>query len=198
MPIIRVAGQPVFLSRERDRHLTDLWVAETGRSTIDKIHAGFIGSEQGKHLERWRQRHLARLQKENREGFARDWLGFDFRDETAQFEAYYVIGDSCALYQRGGLIPLRLQLRADNLPDVIVEAEYFPAGRTFILGFASRNDWALARPKAWFKMSEIHLTIRTAAIYRIVGKLPDFTVYSTDFMLRLAENVTVMPAEERE
>ncbi|HUP24696.1 MAG TPA: hypothetical protein VNB06_17390, partial [Thermoanaerobaculia bacterium] len=110
---------------------------------------------------------------------------------------------------RGGIVPVLPDIRGADLPAVVADTESFPAGRTFLLGFEAPNRGLIARTPAHWSLARrvrrqvellasrtattVLLTIRTGEIYRMAGTLADFTVFSRDFVLRLAEDVEVGP-----
>jgi hypothetical protein len=208
-PFQVVSGLPVFLSNQRYGDLLKLWREERGLPEYRQI---FRDTPEERDFQQFQLTTLRRLHREDRLTFVSTWVEFDLQGPHVDQEAFPLIGDSCAFHRRGGIVPVRLPLETSDLTEWVEEAEFFPAGRTFLLAFESRNagliggggvpaSWTMARRlrhKAELltsrKMTEVLLTIRTAEIYRMVGTLADFTVYSGDFVLRLAENVEIRPS----
>jgi len=199
MPYVVVSGLPVFLSDDRIARLRCLWVQERRPKSevLASAIASIRGTPESRDFEAFRRVALERFHRDDPKTFEEEWVNFDLQGPTVDQEAYYVIGDSCALYQRGGIIPMRQDFTTTPLEEIAEEAEFFPAGKTFLLGFESKHYMSLRRPSTWRKSSNVLLTVRTAGIYRIIGTLLDFYVYSTDFMLKLGPTVEVLPSELR-
>jgi hypothetical protein len=130
--------------------------------------------------------------------FHTNWASFDINGDGAVRDVWDLLNDYCEYYKHGYLPDLRnaVQQLADDFAGGAYEQSKVPV-------FALNH--LVKPPKWWWKYTRktdgriISLVIVTKNVYRLVGDLKNFAVFTTDFRLNCGPNFGVYPvAKEKE
>jgi len=179
---------PVFLFGPRLHQISE--EALKDKSSLWEMGALTTGRKEAKEAEELIYKTLKAKHDKDPELFYSEWVRFDISGKEASQSAWTLLYDYCCYYGYAYLSDLRDFV--DKLIDEYEGDSYsYPRGYVFTLNH-------FVKPARWwwkyiYKMTgrTIRLIIVTENIYRLVGNMADFTIFSKDFRLKCSQNLEI-------
>jgi hypothetical protein len=179
---------PVFLYSSRIKEIQGR--ALKGRNAMREIDSIVARTKESREVDAFTYEFLSRQYEQDPVNFRINWAAFDITGEEAAREVWDLLHDYCDYYGYGYVSDLRefgQQLTDDRGPSK------YPIGQVFALNH-------LVKPaKWWWKYTRktegrtISVIVFARNVYRLVGDMTNFVVYSKDFRINCGAGIGIYP-----
>ena len=187
-----IKGQPVFLHSSLYKEIKER-TSKSGMGSLQmtgKVAGTAERRREAKRVGEIVYDFLLRQWEGDPLNFHTNWASFDINGEDAVRDVWNLINDYCDYYKLGYLPDMRntVQQMTDDLAGDIYEQSRTPV---FALNHLVKppNWWSPRRMNARI----ISLVIVTKNVYRLVGDLKSFSVFTSDFRLNCGPNFGIYP-----
>ena len=197
MPYYLIKNIPVFLPKSRYKYLFyDVLKNKTAEQCIGAMIEGRKESVEA--MELMYQKLFSEFTIDKNK-FMSDWVHFDLQNDEASENVWDLLYDYCNYY---GLAYLR-DFRDFNdklMDDVMGDSFNYPMGDIFELCIPFRYKKPMTKFFSFFpfnKKSEIILLINANEVYKLIGELKNFIIYTNNFILKCDNEIKIVPIKKK-